>query len=121
MDARTIARGLALGRIAIGAAIVAAPTRFTRGWVGDIASEPGAQTISISLGARDLAVGVGALLAFERGGNARAWFAAAAVCDAADAFSTISRREALPPSGAIGVTALAAGAAVAGLWLAKDL
>lgn len=121
MDARIIARGLGLGRIAIGAAIVVAPTRFMRGWVGEVASLPGAQTISISLGARDLAVGVGALLAFERGGNARAWFAAAAVCDAADAFATISRREALPPAGAIGVTALATGAAVAGLWLAKDL
>src|SRR4051812_47785502 len=121
MDARTLARGLALGRIAIGAAIVAAPTLFTRGWVGDVAAQPGAQTISVSLGARDLAVGVGSLLALERGGNARSWFAASAVCDLADGVATFSRRDALPPAGAIGVTALAGGAALAGLWLLKDL
>jgi len=121
MDSRTVARGLALGRIAIGAAIIAAPARFTRGWVGDIASAPGAQTISVSLGARDLTMGAGSLLALERGGNARAWFAASAVCDAADAIATTSRRGALPSAGAIGVTALATGAALAGAWVLKDL
>ena len=121
MDARTIARGIALGRIAIGAAIVAAPARFTRGWVGDIAMQPGAQAISVALGARDVAVGAGSLLALERGADARAWFAASVVCDAADGIATFSRRDHLPPAGAIGVTALAGSAALAGLWLLKDL
>src|SRR3954451_16286041 len=72
MDARTIARGIAIGRIAIGAAIVAAPARFTRGWVGEVATQPGAQAISVALGARDVAVGIGSLLALERGADARA-------------------------------------------------
>jgi len=121
MHARTIARGLALGRIAIGAAIVAAPTRFTRGWIGDVAAQPGAQAISVALGARDVAVGAGSLLALERGRDARTWFAVSLACDAADGIATFSRRGALPPAGALGVTALATGAAVAGLWLLKDL
>ena len=32
-----------------------------------------------------------------------------------------SRRDALPPAGAIGVSALAGGAALVGLWILKDL
>jgi hypothetical protein len=121
MDARTIARGIALGRIAIGAAIVAAPTRFTRGWVGDVATQPGAQAISVALGARDVAVGAGSLLALQRGADARAWVAASVLCDAADGIATFSRRDHLPTAGAIGVTTLAGSAALAGLWLLKDL
>jgi hypothetical protein len=121
MDARTIARGLALGRVAIGAALVAVPARATHGWIGDDANTTGAQLLSVSLGTRDAAIGLGGLLALQRGGNPRAWFAAAAACDLADGIATLTRRDALPPAGAIGVTALAGGAALAGLWVLKKL
>jgi hypothetical protein len=43
------------------------------------------------------------------------------LCDAADGIATFSRRDQLPPAGAIGVTALAGGAALAGLWVLKKL
>jgi hypothetical protein len=121
MDARTMARGIALGRIALGAAIAIAPARASRGWVGEDGARPGAQVIGIGLGARDVAVGLGSLLALERGRDARTWFAASVLCDAADAFATFSRRDALPPAGAIGVSALAGGATLVGLWILKDL
>jgi hypothetical protein len=121
MDARMLARGLALGRIALGAGIAVAPARMSRGWVGEDGAGPGAQVIGVGLGARDVAVGVGSLLALERGGDARTWLAASVLCDAADAIATFSRRDALPPAGAIGVTALAGGAALVGLWVLKEL
>jgi hypothetical protein len=121
MDARTIARGIAFGRVAIGVALVAVPSRATHGWIGDDANRTGAQLLSVSLGARDTAIGLGGLLALQRGGDARGWFAAAAACDLADGIATLSRRGALPPAGAIGVTALALGSALTELWLLRDL
>ncbi len=121
MDARTLARGLALGRIGLGAGLVVAPVRMSRGWVGEDGTRRGAQVIGIGLGARDVALGVGSLLALERGTDARTWFAASVACDVADAVATHTRREALPPAGAVGVTALAGSAALLGLWLLKDL
>ncbi len=116
-----MARGIALGRIALGAAIAIAPARASRGWVGEDGTRPGAQVLGVAVGARDLAVGVGSLVALERGKDARAWFAASAACDAADFLATFSRRDALPPAGAIGVSVLAGGATLVGLWILKDL
>jgi hypothetical protein len=121
MDARTFARGLALGRIALGAGLVVAPSRSARGWVGAAGARPGAQVMGVAVGARDVAVGVGSLLALERGGDARGWFAASVVCDVADAAATFARRDALPATGAIGVTALAGSAALFGLWVLTRL
>jgi hypothetical protein len=121
MNARTLARGIALGRIALGAGLAVAPARMSRGWVGEDGTRPGAQVLGIGLGARDVAVGVGSLLALERGADARTWFAASVLCDLGDAFATFTRRDALPPAGAAGVTALAGGAALVGLWILKDL
>src|SRR5262245_11209178 len=103
MDARTMARGLALGRIALGAAITVAPARVARGWVGEDGTRPGAEVIGVALGARDLAVGVGSLVALERRWDVRAWFAVSAACDAADFLATFSRRDALPATGRFGV------------------
>jgi hypothetical protein len=121
MQPRTAARLLMLGRVAIGAALIAAPDRAASGWLGEAADRPGTQVAVASLGARDLVLGLGGAVAAERGGSARPWLAGAAVCDLADLAGTIRHRDALPPAGVIGVSALAAGAAAAGLWLAATL
>ncbi len=121
MDPRTLARGVAYLRVALGAGLVIAPARSARGWVGEDGTTPGAQVMGIAVGARDIAVAAGTLRALSRGEDARPWVAASVLCDAADAAANLSRRDALPATGAIGVTALAGSAALLGLWLLKDL
>jgi hypothetical protein len=121
MDARMLGRSLAYGRIVLGAGLVVAPARSARGWVGEEGTRRGAQVMGIAVGARDVAIGAGTLRALAKGEDARPWLAVSVFCDAADAVATASRRDALPATGAIGVTALAGSAALLGLWLLKRL
>jgi hypothetical protein len=121
MDARSLAKSLAYLRVALGAGLVVAPARSARGWVGEDGTTPAAQVMGIAVGARDVAVAAGTLRAFARDEDVRPWLAASVLCDAADAAANLSRRGALPATGAIGVTALAGSAALVGLWLLKEL
>jgi hypothetical protein len=121
MDARTLAKSIAYLRVALGAGLVVAPARSARGWVGEDGTSRAAQVMGIAVGARDVAVAAGTLRALSSGEDAKPWLAASVLCDAADAAANITRRDALPATGAIGVTALAGGAALLGLWLLKEL
>jgi hypothetical protein len=121
MDARTLARTLAYGRMALGASLVVAPARAARGWVGEDGTRPGARVIAVALGARDVALGAGTMRAVDRGSGEHEWLVASVLCDTADLLATFSRRDALPKAGALGVSALAGSAALAGLWLWKEL
>lgn len=121
-DARALATGVAAGRVAIGAALLAAPAAGTRQWVGSAGETPGGGVLARSLGARDLVLGLGAVLALRSGSSAaRGWLLAAAAADAADFAGTAIARRDLPSPGATAVAALAGGAAAAGVWLASQL
>ena len=117
MEPRSVARILTVGRIAIGAALVAAPARASAGWIGADAERPATQVPVASLGARDLVLGVGGLWAEDK----RPWLLAAMASDLTDLVVTLRARDALPPLGVIGVGALAGAAAAAGLWAAAEL
>jgi hypothetical protein len=121
MDARTLAKTLAYGRIALGASLVVAPARAARGWVGDDGTRPGARVMAVALGARDVAIGAGTVRAIGRGSGEHEWLVGSLCCDAADFVATFSRRDALPTPGAFGVSALAGSATLLGLWLWKEL
>jgi hypothetical protein len=122
MDTRAIAIAHALGRVAIGAAITVAPERATRAWIGADAARPGTQLVSTSLGARDLAIGLGAAGALRSGQGARPWVLAGALADTLDLLATVRERETVPrATGLIGVGALAASSAALGFWLAAGL
>jgi hypothetical protein len=116
----TLARQLALGRVAIGGALVVAPALAAGGWIGDAGATPGAQALARGFGARDVAIGAGALVALQRGGDARNWLLAGAASDFADLVATVIAREALPPLGRYGVAALAATGASLSLWAAAQ-
>ena len=121
MQPRTAARILTLGRVAFGAALMAAPAKAASGWVGDTAYRPEAQVPLVALGARDMALGLGGAWAVQGGADPRPWLIGGTFSDLADLSATIRHRDALPPAGVVGVGALAAGAAAAGLWLATRL
>jgi hypothetical protein len=121
MDARSLAKATAGLRAALGAGLIVAPGISARGWVGKDGTTPAAQVMGIAVGARDLALAAGTLRALSRGEDARPWLAGSALCDAADAIATFSRRDSIPATGSVGVTALAGGATLLGLYLLKQL
>ena len=121
MDARTLARLQALGRVVIGAALMAAPGRTGGGWIGRDARRPATQVTISAFGARDLALGLGTAYAAGQGYGAGPWLRAGILADAADLVVTLRARDHLPPLAVVGVGSLAAGSAVLGLWLSREL
>jgi hypothetical protein len=113
MNAALIARLVAAGRIGFGIALVVAPERMTTPWLGDDARRPAARVVTRGLGARDLALGAGALAVCEP--QLRPWVAAAIVADAADLVATVAAGGALPRTGRIIVGAVAAGGVALGV------
>lgn len=86
------------------------PELPARPWVGrPVADTPGGQVLARALGARDLALGIGALASGSRG-----WAAAGAAADALDAAVTLGSFSALPKRGRLLVLGSAGGAAIAG-------
>jgi hypothetical protein len=90
---RQAGRAFAVGRIAAGVALVAAPGPTTRRWLGTQTEDDAGRQVAVrGLGARDVVLGVGMLVAFRHGGEVRQaarWVEAAIVADLADAASTL--------------------------------
>ena len=121
MDPRDTAIAQARGRIAFGLAFLLFPGLAARGWVGDDARRPGAKVLCRALGARDLALGLGVVIALDRGAPARGWLEASALADAMDFVATMLGGDELPPAGRWGVLGLAAGSAGLAAWLARSV
>lgn len=121
MDHRQIARIFAVTRIAIGAVLLAAPGAAGRRWLGDVARQPAAKAAIRGLGARDLAFGIGALRALDRGEPAAGWVRLAAVGDLADAASGLLAARQLGALRTIGTVATAGGAAATGFAISSHL
>ncbi len=121
MSARGATRALALGRLAIGAGLLAAPGSIGRAWIGEDADRAGAQVLSRALGARDLILGALTLHVIDRPGVGYRTVATCAMADAVDCAATLAVREQLPAPAAIGAITLAGGCAAAGIGAAIAL
>ena len=117
MDARSIARLQSLGRLALGAGLMVVPGAVAGGWVGGVADKREGQALAIGLGARDVALALGALRALGTGHGAGAWLRAGMIADAADLVGTLRARDSLPPLAVPAVAALAGGSLALGAWL----
>ena|SRR5256714_12994891 len=118
-QARRIAEAIAVGRIAIGIVALVAPTVPLRPWVGrDFAWQPRAKLLARSLGARDLALGIGVMLALRHKAPVRGWVEGAGLADAGDTLATLLAFGKLPKGGRWLVLASAAGAAAAARFAA---
>ena len=115
---RRTAGAVAAGRVALGVAALTWPAVPARPWVGASADDLAARVFGRALGGRDLALGLGALMALQRPagepGPARAWLAAGALSDALDLVASACSWRELPRHGRWLVTASAGGAALAG-------
>jgi hypothetical protein len=115
---RHAATAVAAGRTALGVAALLWPSVPARPGVGASADELGARVFGRALGARDLALGLGALAAARQAPSgsrqAGAWYAAGALSDALDVAVTAAAWPRLPRDTRWLVAAAAGGAAIAG-------
>jgi len=109
---------VAAARVVLGLTALAWPSVPARPWVGPAADDLAARVFGRALGARDIALGLGALTAMQRPaadrGSACAWVAAGALSDALDVIATLSSWRELPQKGRWLVIASASGAALTG-------
>lgn len=120
-DPVAVARGIAQGRLAIGVSMLLAPRGLTRRVLRGADASPDALTAWRMVGAREVALGLGCVLAARHASPAlRGWVEAGALADAGDVYAFGRDRgfHLLPRVGAV-LTAATAGAA--GLWTARRL
>ena len=120
MDDAKLALGLARARIAIGLAAVMAPGLAARALSGRPASgiEP---PLARMLGARDLALGLGTVIALDRGAPVRGWLEASALSDTADFASCLLAKSRMSPRAFAATAALGGGSAAFGVFLSRRL
>jgi hypothetical protein len=121
MEPRGLATALARGRMAIGAAALAVPGFAGRVMFGREGSRPGVRALTRMLGGRDLVLGLGVVIAMDRGAPVRGWLEACAVADTVDLVACTLARDQIPRATYANTVALAGGAALAGLWLSRRL
>jgi len=112
------ARAVAAARVVLGLTALAWPSVPARPWVGAAADDLAARVFGRALGARDIALGLGALTALQRPvaerGSAFTWVAAGALSDGLDVVASLSSWRELPQKGRWLVVASASSAALAG-------
>ncbi len=121
MSTRRVVGLLALGRVALGTAVLAGPERVTSHWLGAHASHPAVRYLARSLGVRDIALGALALCTLGDARVSAQVQTACALTDSVDALATVAARSELPAVGAIGTVAVAGAAAVGEIFLARAL
>jgi hypothetical protein len=110
---RQIALALGAGRMVLGVTALVAPGLPLRPWVGDTTGDRPARLLARALGARDLALGMGVILADRHQAPVRGWVEAGGMADAGDAVITAAYARGLPRLGRWLVLAAATGGAVA--------
>jgi hypothetical protein len=121
MEGRHLAVDLASGRIAIGVVSLLAPGIVGRTMLGRIGSEGGTRLFARMLGARDLGLGLGVLVALDRGTPVRGWLEASAAVDGIDAAACLLARDHIRTSVFPGAVGLAAAGTLISAWLARQL
>ena len=97
IDARRCARWLSYGRIGLGVAALVAPRLPAAPWGGKAESaRPSVKLLARGLGGRDIALGLGPVLAFRHQAPARGWIEAGGLADAADLVGTLVAWRSLP-------------------------
>ncbi|HET9443185.1 MAG TPA: hypothetical protein VFO65_07665 [Acidimicrobiales bacterium] len=96
-DARRFALWQAYGRIGLGVTAFVAPRLPAAPWVGaGDARRPSVTLMARALGARDVALGVGPVLAARHGAPVRGWVEAGGRADAGDLVATLLEWRSLP-------------------------
>ena len=120
IPAREQAQILGLGRAQIGAALFLFPSMSARVWLGAPAKGSVSRLTMRALGAREVVLGIGTLMALEGRGEPSAWIEAGALCDVADTYLVATTRG-IPLHRRILSIAVTAGAAYFAIKIAEEL
>ena len=121
MEARDAAVALARGRIAIGLTALAAPGLASRVMFGRRGATTGTPVFARMLGGRDVALGLGAVIALDRGAPVRGWLEAGALADGVDLASALLAHKQIARAALANTVLLAGAAAWAGIALSRRL
>jgi hypothetical protein len=120
MEPREVAVSLARGRIALGVAALVAPGAAARALFGRRAG-PGTAALTRMLGGRDLALGLGVVIALDRGAPVRGWLEACALADTVDLVGCALARDEMPATSFAPTAAVAGASALAHASLSRQL
>ena len=120
MEPREAALLHARGRIAVGAAFVLFPSLAGRMWIGSDAARRPVKVLARAFGARDLAIGLGVVIALDRGTPVRGWIEAGVLSDAIDTAASLLAGGSIPAAIRWPAIALGAGSTAAGANLAPQ-
>ena len=118
MEPRDAALAHARARIALGAGFVLFPRLAGRMWIGTDAARRPVKVLARAFGARDLAIGLGVVIALDRGTPVRGWIEAGALSDAIDTAASLLAGDSIHPAIRWPAIALGAGSAATGATLA---
>ena len=116
-----MAVSLARGRVAIGVVAVLAPAFVGRMMTGRDGSGGGTTLFARMVGARDLGLGLGLLIALDRDAPVRGWLEASALVDGIAAAACLLARDHMRTSTFPGALGLATAGALLSAWLARQL
>jgi hypothetical protein len=119
--ARDQVRVLGIIRAVIGGVMVLAPATSMRLWIGEERKTFGARMLTRAFGTREIAIGVGAVLAVDHDAPVRGWLEAGVLVDTSDALLTLISYRKLPRFGRTLIVAGAGTGAVMGGRLARQL
>ncbi len=120
MEVRELALWHARGRQLVGAVFVLAPGLAGRGWIGSDAGRRPVKVLARAFGARDLAIGLGLVIALDRGAPVRGWIESGVLSDALDTAASLLAGRSIPPAIRWPCVALGASSAALGAWLAPQ-
>lgn len=120
-DATRVVSAIAWSRVAAGTAAMLAPTVAARLWTGVRDRGPVTRVLVRSLGARDVVLGLGAVLALGHDAPVRGWVEGGGMADAADALGTLLAFGSLPKGRRWLVLVTSAAAAVSARALSTSL
>jgi hypothetical protein len=121
------ATAMAVSRMGLGVVALTNPPLVARPWAGPSGDSQAGRVLGRATGARDLALGLGALTALRRPSGpeadrtAAAWVGLAGLCDGADLLITAGSWRRLPAGGRWLVALAAGGSAVLGLAAAATI
>lgn len=121
-DAETTARMIAAGRVAVGISALLLPGLVGRLFLGkQLAEAAGGRAAVRTIGARDLALGIGLLIAEQRVKPVRGWVEAGVVVDVLDSAVAVVAAPGVPLLNRVLIALMGAGTALVGATAANRL
>ena len=112
-----LARALGWARVVSGTAFMLAPAKSSKLWMGRDVDSVYTRMAGRSLGARDLALGMGLLTGLRRNTPVRGWLEAGMLSDAIDGFNALRGMRRLPKVRSLAIL----GAAVGSVAVSRNL